>query len=144
MDRAPSSNPKGLTFEEAEDLLLHSPVLEVVGLLPNSTNYTYLARLSRPGRTGEMLAVYKPEQGESPLWDFPAGSLHRREVAAYRLARFLGWPPVPPTVTREEAPMGVGSLQLFIPAESGRVFFDVRQERLAELLPVALFDVLAN
>ena len=144
MDRAPSSDPEGLTFEEAEDLLLHSPVLEVVGLLPNSTNYTYLARLSRPGRTGEMLAVYKPEQGESPLWDFPAGSLHRREVAAYRLSRALGWPLVPPTVTRRKGPLGIGSLQLFVEAESGRAFFNAASLDAAELVPVALFDVIAN
>ena len=123
-------------------MLLGAPSLEVLGLLPNSTNYTYLARLQAPA--GEALAVYKPAQGESPLWDFPSGSLHRREVAAYRLARFLGWPLVPPTVTRSEGPMGPGSLQLFIPATSGRAFFGLRETRLADLLPVALFDVVAN
>ena len=40
--------------------------------------------------------------------------------------------------------MGIGSLQLFIPAESGRVFFTIRDEHPDELLPVALFDVIAN
>ena len=138
MDPVPSSEPASLSFEEAEALLLGAPSIEVLGLLPNSTNYTYLAR------AGETLAVYKPAQGESPLWDFPSGTLHRREVAAYRLARFLGWPLIPPTVTRREAPMGPGSLQLFIPSESGRVFFELRESRLSELLPVALFDVVTN
>jgi hypothetical protein len=145
MDPVPSSDAARLSFEEAEALLLGSPSLEVLGLLPNSSNYTYLARLEAPaGTAGEALAVYKPAQGESPLWDFPTGSLHRREVAAYRLARFLGWPRIPPTVTRRQAPMGVGALQLFIPAESGRVFFNLREQRLSELLPVALFDIVSN
>jgi len=145
MDPDPSSEPAEPSFEEAEALLRGSAAIEVLGLLPNSSNYTYLARLDRPaGATGETLAVYKPAQGESPLWDFPDGSLHRREVAAYRLARFLGWPLIPPTVTRRQAPMGIGSLQLFIPAESGRVFFTIRDEHPDELLPVALFDVIAN
>ena len=88
--------------------------------------------------------MYKPARGESPLWDFPSGSLYKREVAAYRLARFLGWPLIPPTVVRRQGPMGAGSLQLFIPSDSGRVFFDVREQRPADLLPVALFDVVAN
>ncbi len=118
--------------------------MELLGLLPNSSNYTFLARLELSGDSGAALAVYKPAQGESPLWDFPAGSLHRREVAAYRLARFLGWPLIPPTVTRERAPMGVGSLQLFIEAESRNAFFDIRDDTPEELLPVALFDVLTN
>jgi hypothetical protein len=145
MDPGPSSEPVGLSFEEAERVLLDTAALEVVGLLPNSSNYTYLARLRLPGADGaEALAVYKPAQGESPLWDFPAGSLHRREVASYRLARQLGWPLIPPTVTRAEGPMGVGSLQLYIPAESGRAFFALREESLEELLPVALFDVVTN
>ncbi|HEY8811648.1 MAG TPA: hypothetical protein VIO86_04050, partial [Candidatus Dormibacteraeota bacterium] len=72
---------------------MDAPRIELLGLLPNSSNYTYLARLETPSLAGgEALAVYKPAQGESPLWDFPTGSLHRREVASYRLARFLGWP----------------------------------------------------
>jgi hypothetical protein len=145
MDPDPSSDPAELSFEEAEALLLGAGSLEVLGLLPNSSNYTYLARLeSQAGLAGETLAVYKPAQGESPLWDFPDGTLHRREVAAYRLARFLGWPLIPPTVTRRKAPMGIGSLQLFIPAESGRAFFDIRDAHLDQLLPVALFDVITN
>jgi hypothetical protein len=35
------------------------------------------------------LAVYKPRRGEAPLWDFPAGTLHRREVAAYEVSAAL-------------------------------------------------------
>ncbi len=144
MDPGPSSERPPLSFEEAEEALLTASGVELLGLLPNSSNYTFLARLELSGDGGAALAVYKPAQGESPLWDFPAGSLHRREVAAYRLARFLGWPLIPPTVIRERAPMGVGSLQLFIEAASRNAFFDIRDDTPEELLPVALFDVLTN
>jgi hypothetical protein len=145
MDPGPSSERPQLSFEAAEEVLLGAPEIELLGLLPNSSNYTYLARLDTPGGAGgEALAVYKPARGESPLWDFPTGSLHRREVASYRLARFLGWPRIPPTVTRRQAPMGVGSLQLFIQAESSRAFFRVRDESPEELVPVAIFDVVTN
>ncbi len=145
MDPGPSSEPSQLSFEEAEGVLLGAPAIELLGLLPNSSNYTFLARLETPGvARGEALAVYKPAQGESPLWDFRSGSLHRREVASYRLARFLGWPLIPPTVTRRAAPMGVGSLQLFIHAESRRAFFEIRDNSPEDLVPVALFDVLTN
>jgi hypothetical protein len=145
MDPGPSSEPSQLSFEEAEEVLLGAPAIELLGLLPNSSNYTFLAKLETSGVAGgEALAVYKPAQGESPLWDFRTGSLHRREVAAYRLARFLGWPLIPPTVTRRQAPMGVGSLQLFIRAESARAFFQLRDNSPEELVPVALFDVLSN
>src|SRR5207237_9669290 len=79
MGRDPSSEPpvEELSFEEAERRLLACPEVAVLGLLPNSSNYTFLARVSGPG--GEILAVYKPARGESPLWDFPSGPLHRRE-----------------------------------------------------------------
>ena len=33
--------------------------------------------------------MYKPERGEAPLWDFPGGTLFRRECAMYELARSL-------------------------------------------------------
>jgi uncharacterized repeat protein (TIGR03843 family) len=145
MDPGPSSEEARLTFEEAEEILLRSPRVELLGLLPNSSNYTFLARLAElPAEAEAALAVYKPAEGESPLWDFPAGSLHFREVAAYRLARFLGWPSIPPTVTRQDGPMGAGSLQLFIRSTGGHAFFNIRDQRPQDLLPVALFDVLAN
>ena len=62
--------------------------LELLGLLPNSSNGTFLARVSSPDGE-EALVVYKPLRGESPLWDFPEGSLGRREVAASLVATTL-------------------------------------------------------
>jgi uncharacterized repeat protein (TIGR03843 family) len=50
------------------------------------------------------------------LWDFPARTLARREVAAFVLSVAGGWDVVPPTVLRD-GPFGPGSVQLWI--ESG-------------------------
>jgi signal transduction histidine kinase len=101
----------GVDDREAATALLARGRLEILGLLPRSSNYTFLAKVG----SGEedMLAVYKPRRGEMPLWDFPDGTLCAREVAAYEVSRALGWPPVPPTILRE-GPEGVGSVQQFI------------------------------
>jgi len=106
-----------------------------------SSNYTFLARL---GPDPELLAVYKPASGESPLWDFPTGTLYRREVAAYRLARALGWPNVPPTVVRDEAPHGTGAVQLFIDADPKRHYLQDLAAPVGTWEEIALFDVFAN
>lgn len=76
------------------------------------SNACYLVQL-RDDQAGCSYAVYKPARGEYPLWDFPHGSLHRREVATYRLDRLLGWQLVPPAVIAQ-GKYGVGSLQLFM------------------------------
>jgi uncharacterized repeat protein (TIGR03843 family) len=68
-----------------------------------------------------------------------------REVAAYRLARALDWPVVPPTVLRE-GPRGIGSLQLFIPHEPAHHFFVQREDEalVPQLRRMAVFDIVAN
>ncbi len=110
--------------------------------MPSASNITLLAELSLPG--GTALAVYKPERGERPLWDFPAG-LYKREVAAYRLSEALGWGLVPPTVLRE-GPHGVGSLQLFVHADFEQHYFTLleRPEHRARLQQICVFDLAAN
>ena len=74
-------------------------------------------------------AIYKPRRGETPLWDFPDGTLHLREVAAYRVARELGWPNVPPTVAPTDAPEGPGSVQLFRTFDPEQHYFTLEDER---------------
>lgn len=90
-------------------------------------------------------AVYKPLRGERPLWDFPEG-LYRREVAAYELSVALGWELVPGTVVREDAPLGVGSLQRFVEADFSRHYFALLEEGRHDdqLRRMAVFDILAN
>lgn len=122
--------------------LLESAELELVGVLAGSSNHTLLVRLARDDTC---FAVYKPQRGERPLWDFPSGTLHRREVAAYRVSAFLGWDLVPPTVLRD-GPLGIGSVQQFVHHDPAEHYFTLvedptRHERLAQM---ATFDLLVN
>ena len=55
----------------------------------DASNYVFLVDLAHPDH-GEGLGVYKPARGERPLRDFPYGTLHDREVAAYEFACLLG------------------------------------------------------
>src|SRR5207249_10168585 len=98
--------PQARTPDEDLAALLAGGDLQVLGLLPRSSNSTFLAKACHDDR--EALVVYKPRSGETPLWDFPEGTLCRREVAAYVVARELGWPEVPPTLLRD-GPQGEGS-----------------------------------
>jgi hypothetical protein len=116
--------------------------MELIGLLRGASNYTFLAELG-PHQPAGLKVVYKPARGESPLWDFPAGTLYRREVAAYQLSKVLGWPLVPPTVLREQGPHGVGALQLFVEAD-GRHFLSEQATRQDTWRRVSLFDVITN
>jgi uncharacterized repeat protein (TIGR03843 family) len=123
------------------DYLAEADVVDC-DLLPSGSNYAYLLTLQhKTGGTG--LAVYKPREGEAPLWDFPTGSLYLRETAAFELSRAIGWDIVPPTVVRD-GPMGVGSVQLFIDADLEQNYFTMRDRRRSDFEVVALFDCLAN
>ncbi len=115
--------------------------LEILGLLPNSSNYTFLARATTADE--ELLAVYKPRRGETPLWDFPRGTLCQREVAAYLLAGALGWPNIPATLLRE-GPEGEGSVQLFVAFDPEQHFFTMEGTRDDDFRRVALFDLVVN
>ena len=124
--------------------LLREAEFEDLRLLWASSNYVYLARLCA-GDGRELAAVYKPESGETPLWDFPTGTLHEREVAAYELSRLLGWAFIPPTVERE-GPQGAGSLQLYVPHDRASHFFEQRDDPalVPQLQRMAVFDFVAN
>jgi hypothetical protein len=115
--------------------------LDILGLLPRSSNYTFLARAG--DGDDAVLVVYKPRRGEIPLWDFPEGTLCQREVAAYLVARELGWPNIPPTILRD-GPEGVGSVQRFVPFDPEAHYFTLEPERADDFRRVALFDVVVN
>ena len=132
------------TWPPADPLtLLTEGEVSLVGRMPWSSNATYLVELCHDG--DEAQAVYKPVRGERPLWDFPSG-LHKREVAAYVLSEALGWGIVPPTVLRDDAPLGEGSLQLFVPADFEQHYFTLhdREETHPALMTIATFDLLVN
>ena len=125
---------------EVSDLLREGDI-GLLGLMPRASNLTFLAEV----KTGErsMLAVWKPAAGETPLWDFPEGTLHRREAAAHVLAADLGWPSIPLTVLRE-GPQGPGSLQAFVDADPREHYFTLRERAASTFRLVATFDVVAN
>ena len=112
------------------------------GRLPRSSNATFLAEAAL-GET-RALAVYKPERGERPLWDFPPG-LYKREVAAYELSEALGWGLVPLTVLRE-GPYGEGSLQEFVHADFSQHYFTLADDAAHHdrLRRLCAFDLVAN
>ncbi|WP_407317202.1 SCO1664 family protein [Isoptericola halotolerans] len=80
--------------------------LEVVGRIRVASNATFV------GRIGQARVVYKPVAGEKPLWDFPHGTLARREIAAYLVSESFGWGIVPGTWWRD-GPHGPGMVQLW-------------------------------
>ena len=120
---------------------LASGTLEILGRLPNASNHTFLVRTSFEGTEG--LAVYKPRRGEQPLWDFPDGTLCAREVAAYLVARALGWPSVPPTVLRD-GPLGIGSVQAYVPADPEEHSFTLLERFPDEFRRIAVYDLVVN
>jgi uncharacterized repeat protein (TIGR03843 family) len=123
--------------------LLTQGELDVQGALPWGSNYTLLASVRLNGLEG--LAVYKPRRGERPLWDFPRGTLCKREVATYLLSELLGWSLVPPTVLRD-GPYGVGSVQLFIHADEDQHLLTMQKtgQYDTELEQLAVFDTITN
>jgi len=88
--------------------------------------------------------VYKPIAGERPLWDFPAGTLAGREVAAYAVSRAAGWDVVPPTVMRD-GPFGPGMCQLWIDhdQEVDLIALSRRTDHVG-LRDMAVFDAVVN
>ena len=106
------------------------------------SNYTFLLQIEHAGLS--LQAVYTPTRGVRPLWDFPSNSLARREVAAYLVSEALGWQLVPPTVLRKNAPLGPGSLQLFIEHNPEYHYFNFTAADRQRLQPVVLFDLLVN
>jgi uncharacterized repeat protein (TIGR03843 family) len=133
---------------------------EVVGRFADASNATLLARLvdrdpaPLPEDAGledldpSDLAVYKPRRGETPLWDFPDGSLHRREVAAFLVSEALGWGLVPTTVRRDDGPFGDGSLQRFVTFDPELHYFALREVDdpaiRRQLEAMVLFDIVVD
>ncbi len=122
--------------------VLQNGEITIKGEFVWGSNYTFLAEVSQDGQT--LMSVYKPSRGERPLWDFPASSLARREAAAFVVSEALSWHLVPPTVYRKSAPMGPGSLQLFIEHNPEQHYFNLSSADRQSLRPVVVFDLLIN
>jgi uncharacterized repeat protein (TIGR03843 family) len=122
---------------------LRTGKLEEKGILPYSSNTSFLV-LVREGKF-TLPAVYKPQRGENPLWDFEWGTLCRRETAAYLVSSALGWGLVPPTVLRNGT-RGLGSVQFYIQHDADLHYFSVQSDaRFAQSLrQLTLFDLIIN
>lgn len=128
-------------FERAEVLLAHGEIAEGVETLLWGSNYATLITVRGAERC--VLAVYKPQRGERPLWDFPDGTLCCRELLAYHISKTLGWNLVPPTVLRK-GPLGLGSVQLFIAHSPGVTYFGLDDRFTLQLQRFAVFDFIVN
>jgi uncharacterized repeat protein (TIGR03843 family) len=129
--------------------------LELLGRLVGSSNNAMVVRVWAAGALpdpaqpigpiddGDLLAVWKPTRGEQPLFDFPIGTLTRREVAAFIVSEALGWGIVPPTLLRD-GPFGEGMLQRWIDADPEADVIAMVNEDDARLRRVAVFDAIVN
>lgn len=117
--------------------------MRLEGQFVYGSNYTFLAACQYKNKT--LKVVYKPMEGERPLWDFPHKTLAKREVAAYLVSEGLGWDLVPPTVFRlRNTPMGPGSVQLFIEHDPEHHYFKFTEEERTQLPRVMAFDLIIN
>jgi uncharacterized repeat protein (TIGR03843 family) len=141
-DESPFRSRPPISTERAL-ALLSDGAIDVLGRMPYSSNATFLVDVCHEGLLVQ--AIYKPHRGERPLWDFPAG-LFQREAASFELSDWLGWHFVPPTVVRDDGPMGEGSLQLFVPAHFEQHYFTLRElpEWHAVLQRLCVFDIVSN
>jgi len=105
-------------------------------------NYTFLIEVM--GEKDPLKAVYKPDKGQQPIWDFPDYHLSRREVAAYLVSDSLGWDLVPATVLRNNGPLGPGSIQLYVDHDPNQHYFTFDEITRSNLHTTALFDLLVN
>ena len=142
--------------------------LDLIGRLVGSSNNAMVVRVRPPGSRapaapavaatggteeadsvavelgpGELLAVWKPTRGEQPLFDFPIGTLTRREVSAYLVSEATGWGIVPPTLLRQ-GPYGEGSLQHWIDVDESVDVVQLVVDADPRLRRIALFDAIVN
>jgi uncharacterized repeat protein (TIGR03843 family) len=121
--------------------LLSEGELEIEGRLVDASNATLYCTVRR----GELLAtcVYKPIEGERPLWDFPDGTLAEREYAAYLVSEATRWDLVPRTVLRD-GPFGAGMCQLWIDVDATVDLGALARSRHPDLRRMALLDAVIN
>ena len=116
-----------------------------IGRVPYASNAVFLLELDAPapGGEGRLRCVYKPRRGERPLWDFPHGTLHLREVATYLVDAALEFGVVPPTTLRD-GPHGPGSVQLVVDVAEEAPPGAGREQVEPTLLRMAALDALVN
>jgi uncharacterized repeat protein (TIGR03843 family) len=109
----PADDVRTLGDADIEAILCNGE-LEIEGRLVTASNASFRGWATLDGVS--VRCVYKPVQGERPLWDFPDGTLAGRERAARLVSEAAGWNLVPPTVLRDGA-FGIGMCQRWIDSE---------------------------
>ncbi len=140
--RQNSTEPFDLPAEELIELF-ETGDFEIEGRMPYSSNLTLLVHFTAEDGT-DVRGIYKPGQGERPLWDFPE-NLYRREIATFRLCEALGWSVIPPTALAM-GQLGEGSIQAFVNADFAEHYFTVFEAGRAvpDLQHLCLLDWIAN
>lgn len=101
------------------------------GQLVQASNQTLLC--TAQDQVGEISRyVYKPVSGERPLWDFPAATLAKREVAAFFLSELAMWHHVPQTWWLEDGPLGAGMLQTWIEGANHESVVDIFSQEIPD------------
>jgi hypothetical protein len=121
-------------------LLCHGS-MEIEGRLVDASNATLYCSVTLDGVAAA--CVYKPIQGERPLWDFPDGTLAGREISAYLVSVATGWDVVPPTVMRD-GPFGPGMCQLWIDVDERVDLAALARSDHLDLRRMAVFDSIVN
>ena len=142
MSASTDSDQPALTLDRALEVLERG-ALQPQGLLPWGSNYTFLVNVIL--NSVQTAAIYKPRDGERPLWDFPDGTLCLREVAAFVVSQALDWLIVPPTVLRD-GPHGLGMVQFYIHCNPDEHYFTLKEDTRFhdQFQQIALFDLLIN
>jgi hypothetical protein len=138
----------GRVAPEVAARLIAEGELDAIGRLVAASNVTLLCRVTLDGGGPddadlEGAAIYKPVQGERPLWDFPDGTLAGREYAAFLVSEASGWGIVPPTVLRE-GPFGPGMVQLWMDVDEEVDRVALVNDADARLRRIAVFDAVVN
>ncbi len=133
--------PMPVLPEDEALALLADGDLELIGRLWVSSNNALLGVVRGGGV--EAAVIHKPVAGERPLFDFPDGTLARREVAAFLTSQATGWGIVPPTVLRR-GPLGEGMLQLWIRTDPEVDPVELVTSADPRLRRIAVFDAAVN
>lgn len=110
--------------------------------MPWGSNYTFFVRIAA-GEGQYIRAIYKPRDGERPLYDYPSGTLYQREYATFILSEALGWPNIPHTLIRE-GPYGIGSMQLYVECDPEITYFNLVEDKAEDFQKFAIFDLVVN
>ena len=121
--------------------VLSTGVIEPLGRLQDSSNFALIVSAELEG--DRALAVWKAQEAERPLWDFPEKTLSQREVAAYEVSEFLGFDLVPFSAWRQ-GPFGWGMVQAFIPHDPNEHFGTLRDEFADRFKQMCAFDLVVN